>query len=214
MILFIIKALRISDNELLDDFNRYRIGDATVCIAIVILAFILPAKLNFWCFSKAGPDEEVRPSPALLDWNYVQQKFPWNVLLLLGGGYAISDASKVSGLSLWMGSQLSVLGALPPIAVMILMCLLASLITEVASNTATASILLPIVAQMVMFTFHQVDVMMESLTLFCWIVGCGHKAEPTLPHDPSHNHLLLCFHAACWHTLQCHGLLSGETQVT
>ena len=126
---------------------RHRIGDATVAIGIVILAFILPAKPNFWCFTTG--DQEPRSSASLLDWSYVQQKFPWNVLLLLGGGYAISDASKVSGLSHWIGHHLSALSFLPPIVIMGLMCLLASVITEVASNTATASILLPIVAQMV-----------------------------------------------------------------
>ena len=79
----------------------------------------------------------------------MQQKFPWNVLLLLGGGYVISDASKVSGLSYWLGHKLSVIQFLPPVVVSILMCLVATVLTEVASNTATASILLPIVAQMV-----------------------------------------------------------------
>lgn len=151
--------------------NRHRIGDATVAIAIVVLAFILPSKPRFWCFGKPGEgtifqrffkkkvsdkfeftilfSSESRPSPALLDWRYVQQKFPWSVLLLLGGGYAISDASKESGLSLWLGSYLSSLAALPPFAVMILMCMIASAMTEIASNTAVTSILLPIVAQIV-----------------------------------------------------------------
>lgn len=122
-----------------------------MAIGIVILAFILPAKPNFWCF-RSAESAEPKSSASLLDWSYVQQKFPWNVLLLLGGGYAISDASKVSGLSHWIGHHLSALSFLPPIVIMGLMCLLASLITEVASNTATASILLPIVAQMV-FSF-------------------------------------------------------------
>ena len=79
----------------------------------------------------------------------MQQRFPWSVLLLLGGGYAISDASKVSGLSILLAHYLSALAALPPFAVMFLMCLLASAMTEIASNAAVASILLPIVAQIV-----------------------------------------------------------------
>jgi len=138
----------------------------------VVLAFILPSKPNFWCFRSAShfDDEKTQPSPSLLDWNYVQQKFPWNVLLLLGGGYAISDASKVSGLSIWIGQSLSGLAALPPIAIMILMCLMASTLTEVASNTATASILLPIVAQMVnscKFIFQQPFFLNESK--FFWM---------------------------------------------
>lgn len=93
--------------------------------------------------------EEPNSSESLLDWQYVQSRFPWGVILLLGGGYAISDAFKVSGLSYSIGSHLSALAALPPTVIMCLMCLLASVMTEVASNTATASILLPIVAQMV-----------------------------------------------------------------
>nr|CAH0112211.1 unnamed protein product [Daphnia galeata] len=124
---------------------EHRIGDATVAIAIVLLAFILPSKPNFWCFSKPG--RASGSSPALLEWSYVQQRFPWSVLLLLGGGYAISDASKVSGLSILLAHYLSALAALPPFAVMFLMCLLASAMTEIASNAAVASILLPIVAQ-------------------------------------------------------------------
>ncbi|KZR99534.1 I'M NOT DEAD yet protein, partial [Daphnia magna] len=90
---------------------------------------------------------ESSSSPALLEWSYVQRKFPWSVLLLLGGGYAISDASKVSGLSVLLANYLSSLATLPPFAVLLIMCFLTSAITEIASNTAIASILLPIVAQ-------------------------------------------------------------------
>ncbi|KAI9556377.1 hypothetical protein GHT06_018951 [Daphnia sinensis] len=122
-----------------------RIGDGTVAIAVVVLAFILPSEPNFWFFSKPG--QESSSSPALLEWSYVQRKFPWSVLLLLGGGYAISDASKVSGLSVLLANYLSSLATLPPFAIMFIMCFLTSAITEIASNTAIASILLPIVAQ-------------------------------------------------------------------
>ena len=131
-------------------FYRYKIGDGTICIAIVILAFIIPSKPNFWCFNREKVDDEkIQISPALIDWNHVQQKFPWSILFLLGGGFAISDASKASGLSIWIGQSLSGLAVLPPIAILILMCSLTSALTEVASNTALASILLPVVAQMV-----------------------------------------------------------------
>ena len=116
----------------------------------MILAFIIPSKPNFWCLNRGKDDEENIPlSPALLDWNHVQQKFPWSTLFLLGGGLALSDASNASGLSIWIGQSLSGLAVLPPIAILILMCSLTSALTEVASNTALASILLPVVAQIV-----------------------------------------------------------------
>ena len=41
-----------------------------------------------------------QPSSSLLDWDYAKDnKLPWGIVLLLGGGFALSDACKVSGLS-------------------------------------------------------------------------------------------------------------------
>lgn len=34
-------------------------------------------------------------SAPLLDWNMVQRKMPWSIVLLLGGGFALADASAV-----------------------------------------------------------------------------------------------------------------------
>lgn len=92
---------------------------------------------------------ECRSSPALLDWAYVQRKFPWSVLLVLGGGYVLSDAFKVSGLSLLLGNYLSSLASWSPFYVMALVSIIASALTEIASNTAVVSILLPIAAKLV-----------------------------------------------------------------
>ena len=47
---------------------------------VVVLVFVLPSRLE------AG-----RPAPALLDWTTVEQKLPWGVILLLGGGFALAD---------------------------------------------------------------------------------------------------------------------------
>lgn len=35
-------------------------------------------------------------SPRLLDWNSVQHKLPWNVVILLGSGFALAEAAQVS----------------------------------------------------------------------------------------------------------------------
>ena len=93
-----------------------------------------------------GPE---KPSEALLNWQYVQDRLPWGIVLLLGGGFALSDASEASGLSPWLGEQLTALRDLPPFVIMLIICIMTATVTEVASNTATANILLPILAQMV-----------------------------------------------------------------
>lgn len=83
---------------------------------------------------------------ALVTWPQVQARVPWGVLLLLGGGFALADACRVSGLSTLIGEQLSALGVLPPTAVLFVLILLAAAISTFASNVATTSILLPVVA--------------------------------------------------------------------
>lgn len=84
----------------------------------------------------------------------------------MGGGYVVSEASKVSGLSLSIGNSLSSLATLPPFAVMFITCFLASMVTELASNTAVTSILLPIVAKIVRDSYNQQHIFPDKLNLF------------------------------------------------
>lgn len=62
----------------------------------------------------------------------------------------MSDATAESGLSDWIGEQLAGLASLPPFVTMLIICIFTAVITEVASNTATANILLPILAKTVL----------------------------------------------------------------
>lgn len=48
-----------------------------------------------------------------------------------GGGFALSDASKVSGLSTWLGAKLAGLSVLPPFAIMFVICIMTAAVTEV-----------------------------------------------------------------------------------
>ena len=80
------------------------VDDASSAMFIVFLMFIFPAKLTFWPFTTW---EESKISPALLDWQFVQKRFPWGVSILFGGGFALAAAASNSGLSEYVGSQLS-----------------------------------------------------------------------------------------------------------
>ncbi|XP_063586145.1 Na(+)/citrate cotransporter-like isoform X2 [Penaeus indicus] len=122
------------------------VDDATPAMLIVFLLFVLPAKLNFWCFR--DPNAPPTSSPACMTWDVVQKKIPWGVVLLLGGGFAMAEASKVSGLSEWLGEQLRYFDVMPKEAIVFIVCLMTAMLTEVASNTATASILLPVLKEL------------------------------------------------------------------
>jgi len=120
------------------------VDDATSSMLIVFLLFIFPSELIFWPFTSW---KDSRSSPSLLDWPYVQKRFPWGVAILFGGGFALAAASKKSGLSDWVGTELKVLDSLPDWAMVVVICVLVGIITEITSNVATANILLPVLAE-------------------------------------------------------------------
>ncbi|XP_042595537.1 solute carrier family 13 member 5 [Cyprinus carpio] len=129
------------------------VTDATVAVFIALLLFILPSKPPRLCFwsstgSETEPQPSSAPSPALLSWKVAQKKLPWNIVLLLGGGFALAKGSEESGLSRWMGNQLTPLHSIPPWAIVIILCLLIAIFTECTSNVATATLFLPVLASM------------------------------------------------------------------
>ncbi len=81
----------------------------------------------------------------LLRWE-AASRIPWGVLILFGGGIAIANAFMQSGLADHVASQLSILAAMPVWLMILLITLSVTFLTEVTSNTATASLLMPLLA--------------------------------------------------------------------
>lgn len=77
---------------------------------------------------------------------------PWGVIMMFGGGLALAAAITDSGLAIYVGEQLKGLGGLPPIALIALIVLVVVLVTEFASNVATAAGFLPVVAAVALAT--------------------------------------------------------------
>uniref|UniRef100_A0A670JQ40 Solute carrier family 13 member 2 n=1 Tax=Podarcis muralis TaxID=64176 RepID=A0A670JQ40_PODMU len=119
--------------------------DATVVIFISMLLFLIPSEVGSQTLCIAG---QIRVTPALLDWPTVNQKMPWNIVILLGGGFALAKGSEASGLSKWLGSKLTPLETIPHPAIAFVLCLLVALFTECTSNVATTTLFLPILASM------------------------------------------------------------------
>lgn len=102
-------------------------GDATVALAAVIVMFMIPN-------GKKG---------RLLDWE-TAVSIPWGMLLLFAGGIALAKGFGESGLSEIIGHGLSSFTQFPLIITILLLCLCVTYLTEITSNTATATLLMPI----------------------------------------------------------------------
>ncbi|NWV13945.1 S13A2 protein, partial [Ptilonorhynchus violaceus] len=124
------------------------VTDATVAVFISLLLFIIPSDIPRIEEEQPGGRPKFRAPPALLDWKAVHSKMPWNIVFLLGGGFALAKGSEESGLSSWLGAQLTPLETIPTPAIAFLLCLLIATFTECASNVATTTLFLPILASM------------------------------------------------------------------
>ncbi len=107
------------------------VGDSTVAIAMAVVLFIVPS----------GDGRGTR----LLDWESAV-RLPWGVIVLLGGGFALAEAIRVSGLAGWLGGEMSWVGQAPPLLAVAAVCLFISFATEVTTNTAITTIMMPILA--------------------------------------------------------------------
>ncbi|MCF8473339.1 MAG: DASS family sodium-coupled anion symporter [Emcibacter sp.] len=108
------------------------LNDAMIAVFGAVVLFIIPSG----CKSDTT-------GTALLDWHSANQ-IPWGVLLLFGGGLSLAAAVKVSGLALWLGTMLSVMGTLPLIFIVLSLVTMVIFLTELTSNTATVATLLPV----------------------------------------------------------------------
>lgn len=120
--------------------------DSTSAMLIAISLFILPRKLpNIFCWISG--DEKPSYTP-ILNWETAVHKIPWGIIILLGGGFALADASKTSGLSKLVGCKLRIFSSLDLKVMNLIICLIVAGATEITSNSATATLLMPIMAEL------------------------------------------------------------------
>jgi len=82
----------------------------------------------------------------LVTWSEIHAGVPWGVLLLFGGGFALADAVHTAGLDGWLATELRDLSTLPLGVMILTICLVSMVATELTSNTATVTLLMPIMA--------------------------------------------------------------------
>jgi sodium-dependent dicarboxylate transporter 2/3/5 len=107
------------------------VRDSTIAMTAALLLFVIPIRSE--------------GSRHALDWA-AARKIPWDVLVLFGGGLSLAKAMNDSGLAAWIGNSVAGLDALPTLLILAIIATLFIFLTEVTSNTATASMAMPIMA--------------------------------------------------------------------
>jgi sodium-dependent dicarboxylate transporter 2/3/5 len=126
------------------------IHDSTIAMGSAMLLFILPA------------NKERR----LITWKEASQ-IPWGVVMIVGGGYAMAASFESTGLADWLGEQLSFISDYPFFIILVVVIAFVLMFTEFNSNTASANILLPVLASMALAAEVNPLLIMIPATLAC-----------------------------------------------
>jgi len=107
------------------------LDDAVIALAGALVLFLVPS----------GRQRHER----LLDW-HTAQYLPWDILLLFGGGLSLAAAISASGADAPLTAMFSGFGAVPVIAIILLLAVVIVFSGELTSNTAAATALMPVLA--------------------------------------------------------------------
>lgn len=139
------------------------VDDYVIAMLAAIALFLIPVDLKRGEFA--------------LDWDHAKE-IPWGILLLFGGGIALSSAFTSSGLANWIAEQLLFLKGTHPLFIIMAIATLVIFLTEMTSNTAIATLMMPIMAG--------------------FAIAMG--VDPRFFMIPAAIAARLCFHATCRNT--------------
>ena len=137
------------------------VGDSTIALAGVVAMFVTPN------------GEQGR----LLNWEQAVS-IPWGILLLFAGGICLANGVMSSGLSDIIGEALAQLAGMPLLLLVFLLAISVSFLTELTSNTATATLLMPILAATGLAVGLPIELLMIPAAIACSCAFCLPVATP------------------------------------
>ena len=127
---FLLTAMSWISRPLLNRFIP-ALDDTIIAVTAAVVLFTIPAS-----------KEKKR---ALINWKEAV-KLPWGILLLFGGGLALAEGFKSSGLAVFLGQQLTLLAGVSLIVLLLVIIAAVNFLTEITSNIATTAMILPVLA--------------------------------------------------------------------
>jgi sodium-dependent dicarboxylate transporter 2/3/5 len=145
LVMFVFTALAWISRSLIQKVIP-GIDDTVIAMISGILLFVIPS----------GNENK-----KILEWDEAV-KLPWGIILLFGGGMALANGFKTSGLAFWIAEQMTSMQGLTLILLILVLVLIVNFLTEITSNLATTAMLLPVLAPMAFaFDLHPYMIMVS-----------------------------------------------------
>lgn len=153
MVVFIITALAWIFSKQLTKLTGIAFSDALIALSATAVIVILK----------------------LASWDQIAKGTDWGVLILFGGGLALSAILKDSGASLVLGKEVArIFGGFSHIVIIFVVCIFIIILTEFTSNTASAALLVPVFATIA----NEIGMPKEILVI---VIGVGASCAFMLP---------------------------------
>ena len=124
------------------------VSDSAIAMAGAFVLFALPASK-----AKGG---------FILDWK-TAATIPWDIIILMGGGFALAAGFSESGLTQWLAGQLSILEGVNVFIVILAAVFFVTFLTEITSNAATATLFIPVMGALaISMNMHPFTLMVPS----------------------------------------------------
>ncbi|PHS58015.1 MAG: anion transporter [Sulfurimonas sp.] len=123
-LLFALVSLLLVNAQLKPYWDGLGLSEAGILLGVGLLLFAPPFNI--------------------LDWMQDKAKIPYRIMFLFGAGFSIAKAFSATGLADEFASFLVVITELPPIMIIFSVAILITFTTEITSNTALISIMLPV----------------------------------------------------------------------
>ena len=108
------------------------LSDPAIALGGALVLFVLPSD---------------RSKGRILEWSDMKE-LPWGILILFGGGLSLAAAFQSTGLASWLADRLLFLEGVPHWLILIFLVASVNFTTELTSNVATASVLMPVLASL------------------------------------------------------------------
>ncbi len=106
-----------------------RFDDSLIALTCALLLFVVPTSIKRWEFPLVWADT---------------RSISFGILYLFGGGLALGKGLFESGAAQWIAESLPLSSELSPLILILIVTVIASFVSEVASNTAVANMMIPL----------------------------------------------------------------------